>query len=81
MVTTPLRTRSKGFIWFFSFLAWYFNVRSEGEKLILLLDEPGLSLHAKAQADLLQYFEKRVGSASPVGVHNAFAVYGGLCPI
>ena len=29
-------------------------------KLILLLDEPGLSLHAKAQADLLRYFEEEL---------------------
>ena len=27
---------------------------------ILLLDEPGLSLHAKAQEDLLRYFEKEL---------------------
>ena len=56
MVTTPLRTRSRGFIWFFSFLAWYSKLRKEGKKPILLLDEPGLSLHAKAQADLLRFF-------------------------
>ena len=60
MVTTPLRTRSKGFVWFFSFLAWYSKVRREGANLILLLDEPGLSLHAKAQADLLRYFEEQL---------------------
>ena len=58
MVTTALQTRSRGFIWFFSFLAWYSNLRNEGANLILLLDEPGLSLHAKAQADLLRYFEE-----------------------
>ena len=56
MVSTPLRTRSRGFVWFFSFLAWYSYQREEN--LILLLDEPGLSLHAKAQGDLLRYFEK-----------------------
>ncbi len=57
MVSTPLGTRSKGFVWFFSFLAWYSKLQKEDENLILLLDEPGLSLHAKAQADLLRYFE------------------------
>ena len=59
-VTTPLGTRSKGFVWFFSFLAWYSQLQKKGEKIILLLDEPGLSLHAKAQADLLRYFEERL---------------------
>ena len=57
MVTTSLGTRSRGFVWFFSFLAWYSKLQRNGENLILLLDEPGLSLHAKAQADLLRYFE------------------------
>ena len=60
MVSTALGTRSRGFVWFFSFLAWYSHLRREGKKLILLLDEPGLSLHARAQEDLLRYFEKEL---------------------
>ena len=60
MVTTPLGTRSRGFVWFFSFLAWYSKLKKEGGPLILLLDEPGLSLHAKAQGDLLHYFEEEL---------------------
>ena len=59
-VSTPLGTRSRGFVWFFSFLAWYSKTRREESNLILLLDEPGLSLHARAQADLLSYFEKEL---------------------
>ena len=57
MVSTELGTRSRGFVWFFSFLAWYSQLREQNQNLILLLDEPGLSLHARAQADLLRYFE------------------------
>ena len=60
MVTTQIGTRSRGFVWFFSFLAWYSQLRKKGENLILLLDEPGLSLHAKAQGDLLHYFEEEL---------------------
>lgn len=60
MVSTPLGTRSRGFVWFFSFLAWYSQLREKGGELILLLDEPGLSLHAKAQEDLLRYFEREL---------------------
>ena len=59
-VSTPLGTRSRGFVWFFSFLAWYSKIRRENQNLILLLDEPGLSLHAKAQEDLLRYFEEEL---------------------
>ena len=55
--TTPLRNRSRGFVWFFSFLAWYEDVKRQKQNVILLLDEPGLSLHGRAQADLLRYFD------------------------
>ena len=60
MVSTPLGTRSRGFVWFFSFLAWYSKLQKESQHLILLLDEPGLSLHARAQGDLLRYFEEEL---------------------
>ena len=60
VVTTGMGTRSRGFVWFFSFLAWYSQLRSDGENLLLLLDEPGLSLHARAQEDLLHYFEEEL---------------------
>lgn len=59
-VTTEMGARSKGFVWFFSFLAWYNDLRTRKGPLILLLDEPGLSLHGKAQEDLLQYFEAEI---------------------
>lgn len=54
-VTTNLSSRSKGFVWFFSFLSWYSQIKRENQNVILLLDEPGLFLHAKAQSDLLRY--------------------------
>lgn len=57
-VSLPLKNRSKGFNWFFSFIVWFSKIQSEGNKnFILLLDEPGLNLHASAQADLLRYIE------------------------
>ena len=56
-VSTQLGSRSKGFLWFFSFLAWFSQQKKTKEPLILLLDEPGLFLHAKAQGDLLRYME------------------------
>jgi len=60
-VNTALGTRSRGFVWFFSFLSWYSHLKATmGRRLIFLLDEPGLSLHAKAQEDLLRYFEQEL---------------------
>lgn len=60
-VTVSFDERSAGFVWFFSFLIWFSQVRkSYGKKLLILLDEPGLSLHAKAQADLLRYINEKL---------------------
>jgi len=56
-VSTSLGTRSRGFVWFFSFLAWFDQQQRKNQPLILLLDEPGLFLHGTAQADLLRYIE------------------------
>jgi hypothetical protein len=51
--------RSKGFQWFFSF---YLTFLVESEKshagAILLLDEPGLHLHIRAQQKLLGFFQR-----------------------
>jgi predicted ATPase len=58
-VTVPFGQRSRGFIWFFSFIVWFNNIKTKGDSsIVLLLDEPGLSLHALAQYDLLQYIEE-----------------------
>lgn len=55
-ITLPLKNRSKGFNWFFSFIVWFSKIQDEkGKNFILLLDEPGLNLHASAQADLLRF--------------------------
>ena len=56
-VSTGLGTRSRGFVWFFSFLAWYSQQHRTKQPMILLLDEPGLFLHGSAQGDFLQYME------------------------
>ena len=55
-VSLSLKNRSKGFNWFFSFLVWFKKIQEDSNsKYILLLDEPGLNLHASAQADLLSF--------------------------
>lgn len=55
-VSLSLENRSKGFNWFFSFLVWFKKIQENRDTTyILLLDEPGLNLHAKAQNDLLKF--------------------------
>ena len=57
-ITLPLKNRSKGFNWFFSFIVWFSKIQDEKNKnFILLLDEPGLNLHASAQSDLLRFID------------------------
>ena len=75
-VSTRLGTRSRGFVWFFSFLAWFDQQQRKNEPLILLLDEPGLYLHGRAQGDLLDYIEKELKGNHQViyTTHSPFMV-------
>ncbi len=59
-VTVPLSERSAGFVWFFSFLSQFKQLKKITGNAIILLDEPGLTLHGKAQSDLLRYIEERL---------------------
>ena len=53
-VLVPLEERSKGFQWFFSFdTTFLYETEGTFRNAIILLDEPGLHLHAAAQRDLL----------------------------
>ncbi|MBR0982378.1 AAA family ATPase [Bradyrhizobium liaoningense] len=81
-VTTPFKQRSRGFIWFFSFLVWFDSVKHQLAKgqmqrpLILLLDEPGLSLHALAQADFLRYIDHLAKKHQVIySTHSPFMVH------
>lgn len=83
-VSTPFDQRSRGFIWFFSFLVWFDSVQHQldpsgknvGKKLILLLDEPGLALHALAQADFLHYIDRLANDHQVLyTTHSPFMVH------
>ncbi|MEH0822176.1 MULTISPECIES: AAA family ATPase [unclassified Micromonospora] len=74
-VTLNMAERSKGFIWFFSFLA-AFSEYAEEDRRVILLDEPGLNLHAKAQSDLLRYIDDRLARDHQViySTHSLFMI-------
>ncbi len=60
-LTLNFDERSTGFAWFFSFLVWFSQVkRTFGDNLFVLLDDPGIGLHAKAQEDLLRYISQEL---------------------
>ncbi len=74
---TGFDDRSSGFVWFFSFLVWFNRLReTSGQNFIVLLDEPGLSLHPRAQADLLRYLNEQVAPKCQViyTTHSPFMI-------
>lgn len=76
-VSVPFDERSKGFVWFFSFLAYFSQLEEEEETpLVLLLDEPGLNLHAMAQHDFLQFIDERLAPKHQViyTTHSPFMI-------
>lgn len=75
-VDTPFSERSAGFVWFFSFLVKFAQVKNEVNPVILLLDEPGLTLHGKAQSDLLRFFKEKLAPHHQViySTHSPFMV-------
>lgn len=75
-VEVNLNDRSRGFQWFFSFYI-SFSADTDGGKIenaILLLDEPGLYLHAKSQGDLLKHFEDDFSNQILYSTHSPFMV-------
>jgi predicted ATP-dependent endonuclease of OLD family len=75
-MTVPFDDRSAGFTWFFSFLVKFSQIQKRQGNVIILLDEPGLNLHAKAQSDLLRYFTERLEPKHQViyTTHSPFMV-------
>jgi len=76
-VSVPFDERSAGFVWFFSFLVYFSQIKkSHGQRLIILLDEPGLTLHARAQGDLLRYIDEQLAPHHQVvyTTHSPFMV-------
>lgn len=76
-VTLPLKNRSKGFLWFFSFLVWFSKIQGDKNcNYILLLDEPGINLHASAQNDLLRFIDEKLAPKYQViyTTHSPFMI-------
>jgi predicted ATP-dependent endonuclease of OLD family len=75
-ITLPLKNRSKGFNWFFSFIVWFSRIQDDKDNnFILLLDEPGLNLHASAQGDLLRFINDLSSNYQVIySTHSPFMV-------
>ena len=76
-VTVSFDDRSKGFVWFFSFLSYFSHLEeTEAGDLVILLDEPGTALHAMAQKDFLRFMDERLAPQCQViyTTHSPFMV-------
>lgn len=75
-VEVNLDERSRGFKWFFSFYITFFADTKGGsaENAIILLDEPGLYLHAKSQTDLLNHLTHDFENQIIYTTHSPFLV-------
>lgn len=76
-MSLPLRERSRGYRWFFSFYT-IFNAESDrGHKdAIILLDEPALFLHPKGQSDFLKFVLPEIATKNQIiyTTHSPFMV-------
>ncbi len=75
-VEVNLDERSRGFRWFFAFFIT-FSADTRGgnaDGAILLLDEPGLYLHAKSQGDLLKHLREDYKNQIIYTTHSPFMV-------
>lgn len=75
-VEVNLDDRSRGFKWFFAFYIVFAADTEDGDAdgAILLLDEPGLYLHARSQGDLLRHLEDDFSNQIVYTTHSPFMV-------
>ncbi|WP_411746095.1 ATP-dependent nuclease, partial [Reinekea sp.] len=75
-VEVNLNERSRGFKWFFSFYVTFCADTNGGEAkdAVLLLDEPGLFLHAKSQSDLLNHLRDDFDNQILFTTHSPFMI-------
>lgn len=78
-LTLPFSEHSAGFQWFFSFLSAFSEYERKDPPVVILLDEPAVGLHARAQADFLRFIEERLTKRSQViyTTHSPFMVQPG----
>jgi predicted ATP-dependent endonuclease of OLD family len=75
-VETNFATRSSGFQWFFSFFAAFSEYLHTDKPVVVLLDEPGTSLHGEAQKDFISYIFNELGASKQTlyTTHSQFMV-------
>lgn len=75
-VETNFETRSTGFQWFFSFFAAFSAYQESTDPIVVLLDEPGTSLHGEAQRDFVRFISSELAESKQTlyTTHSQFMV-------
>lgn len=75
-VTVEFEQRSRGFRHFFSTFCQLSDLRTQDTDLVVMLDEPGLNLHARAKQEFLEFLKTEVAVDSPViyTTHSPFMI-------
>jgi hypothetical protein len=75
-VKTNFSTRSSGFQWFFSFFAAFSEYQNSKQQVIVLLDEPGTSLHGEAQKNFIDFIFNELGASKQTiyTTHSQFMI-------
>ncbi len=68
------KQRSKGQQWYLSFYIKIVARINENKPNVILIDEPGLYLHAKAQKDLLKVLNKHNGNNIVFSTHSPYLI-------
>lgn len=75
-ITVEFEQRSQGFRRFFSTFCQLSELQRQSEEVVLLLDEPGLNLHARAKQDFLEFLKTELATEFPLvyTTHSPFMI-------
>ena len=74
-LSLPFSDRSSGFRWFFSFLAAFSQYEWSEDPIVILLDEPALGLHARAQRDFVRFITERLAKKGRQVLYTTHSPY------
>jgi len=75
-VSVEFEGRSRGFRWFFSTFCQLSELQHSDSEMVLLLDEPGLNLHARAKQEFLSFLKAELAPRHPIiyTTHSPFMI-------
>jgi len=75
-ISVEFEQRSRGFRWFFSSFCQLSELQQREADMVLMLDEPGLNLHARAKQQFLEFMRTELAPYNPIiyTTHSPFMI-------